>query len=107
MCIIQRCDTRNRIFLSDDHARDLALLEATPPGTLVFWDGETGPKWYGLKGPDFEAAGFRKLFDRQYVMGPRFERRLWYPRPWTRSLEMMLYYKGDSASPATRATMSH
>jgi hypothetical protein len=97
MCIIRRCDTRRRVFFTGDHAHDRALLESSPPGTLVFWDGETGPDWYGLKGPDFEMAGFTKLFDRTYVLGPRFERRLSTRRPWTRPQEMMLYYKPPSA----------
>lgn len=99
MCILTRCDTRHRVYFSDDHAHNLALLEATPSRTLVFWDGETGPNWYGLHGADFEAAGFRRLFDRQYDLGPRFTRRIWYwQQPWNRSQEMMLYYKDDSAS---------
>lgn len=98
MCIIRNCDTRRRVFLSDDHARNLALLETAPPNTLVFWDGETGPNWYGLHAEDFEAAGFRKLFDRHYELRPRFPHRAWYRQPWTRAQEMMLYYKPDDAS---------
>jgi len=100
MCIIQRCDTRNRLTLSGDRARNLAALRATPHGTLVFWDGETGPAWYGLKGADFELAGFTRLFDRKYELGPFFERRLWFSQPWTRTQEMMLYYK-PPGSPQT------
>jgi len=97
MCIIRHCDTRRRIFLTGDLARDRAQLEATPPGTLVFWDGDTGPAWYKLTGSDFEAAGFAKIFDRKYVLGPRFRRRFSFHQPWTRSQEMMLYYKSPSA----------
>ncbi|MBK5188407.1 MAG: hypothetical protein JJD97_09170 [Gemmatimonadaceae bacterium] len=98
MCIIRRCDTRHRVQLSSDHERNMTELAATPPGTLVFWDGETGPNWYGLHAPDFRAAGYRQLFDRKYQLGPRFEKRRWYRSPWTRSQEMALYYKSDSAS---------
>lgn len=104
MCIILRCDTRHRVFFSADHAQNMALLERTPPGTLVFWDGETGPNWYGLHATDFEAAGFRRLFDRHYELRPRFERRRWYSNPWNRAQEMMLYYKDDSASRASAAS---
>lgn len=107
MCIIQHCDTRNRIWLSGDHAHNLALLEATPPGTLVFWDGETGPNWYGLRGPDFEAAGFQRLLDRRYELGPLFERRFWYRQPWKREQEMMLYYKANDASPPSATADAH
>lgn len=96
MCIIRRCDTKDRLTFSGDHAHNIAELETTPPGTLVFWDGETGPNWYGLSAPDFQAAGFRQLFDRRYQLGPRFAKRRWYRQPWTRQQEMMLYYKGDS-----------
>lgn len=107
MCIILRCDTRHRVILSNDHARDIAELVATPPGTLIFWDGETGPNWYGLRAPDFRAAGFRQLFDRRYQLKPRFEKRFWYSEPWTRSQEMLLYYKGDSASSGSPAPDAH
>ena len=93
MCIIRHCDTRRRIFLTGDLARDRAHLEATPPGTLIFWDGDTGPAWYKLTGPDFEAAGFAKIFDRKYVRQPRFPRRTSSRQSWTRPQEMMLYYK--------------
>lgn len=107
MCIILRCDTRHRILLSSDHARDIAELVATPPGTLIFWDGETGPNWYGLSAPDFRAAGFRQLFDRRYQLKPRFEKRFWYSEPWTRSQEMLLYYKSDSASSGSPPPDAH
>jgi hypothetical protein len=96
MCIIRHCDSRRRIFLTGDLARDRAQLEATPPGTLVFWDGETGPEWYKLTATDFEAAGFAKIFDRKYVLGPRFVKRTLTRQSWTRSQEMTLYYKSPS-----------
>ena len=96
MCIIRHCDTRRRIFLTGDLARDRAQLEATPPGTLIFWDGDTGPAWYKLTGSDFEAAGFAKIFDRKYVLEPRFPRRTSSRQSWTRPQEMMLYYKTPS-----------
>lgn len=95
MCISLRCNTRNRLFLSSDSARNLAALSETPSETLVFWDRETGPNWYGLRARDFESAGFHQLFSRHYDLAPRFTTRLWYSAPWSRSQEMMLYYKGD------------
>lgn len=107
MCILLRCDTHDRLIFSGDHAGNVALLAATPPGTLIFWDGDTGPKWYALGAPDFEAAGFTMLFDRRYVLQPRFEHRLWYPQPWTRSQEMMLYYKGERAGDASSPPPPH
>ena len=101
MCIIRQCDTRHRVWLSGDKSSNVALLAATPPGTLVFWDGETGPNWYGLHAPDFLSAGFTELFDKRYDLHPRFPRRLSYPSGWTRSQEMMLFYKYDHPPPAS------
>ena len=95
MCIIRDCDTRHRVWLSNDRAHNMTELSATPPGTLVFWDGETGPDWYGLRAPDFETAGFHQLLDRRYQLAPRFGKRRWYPDPWTRPQEMMLFYKSE------------
>lgn len=97
MCILRRCDTTHRLAFTGDHAHNLALLRATGQGTLVFWDGETGPNWYGLRAADFEAAGFRKLFDQHYELYAEFERRIRYPSPWARSQEMMLYYKSGES----------
>jgi hypothetical protein len=99
MCIIRRCDTRHRLSLSGDKSSNLALLEKTPPGTLIFWDGETGPNWYGLHAPDFQKAGFTELFDKRYELKPRFQRRLWYGNGWTRSQEMSLFYKYQAEPP--------
>lgn len=101
MCIIRRCDTRHRLELSADRAANVALLRATVPGTLVFWDGDTGPSWYQLRATDFEAAGFHRLLDRHYELAPLFERRILYPASWMRSQEMMLYYK--AAEPPSTA----
>ena len=103
MCILRRCDTRHRLVLTGDRAHNLALLRATGPGTLAFWDGETGPGWYGVRGADFEAAGFRKMFDQHYDLYAQFGRRIRYPAPWVRSQEMMLYYKPGEVANAEEA----
>lgn len=97
MCIIRHCDTHNRVYFTGDSASDRAKLVATPPGTLVFWDGETGPAWYKLGAADFDAAGFARIFDRKYELVARFPRRISYSAPWTRSQEMMLYYKAPAS----------
>jgi hypothetical protein len=107
MCIIRKCDTRHRVQLSSDKANNLALLTAMPPGTLVFWDGDTGPNWYGLHAPDFAKAGFTELFDRRYELEPRFTRRLLYGNGWTRSQEMMLFYKYQGTPPASGNVAAH
>jgi hypothetical protein len=106
MCIIRRCDTRRRVSLSGDKSSNLALLEKTPPGTLIFWDKETGPNWYGLHAPDFQKAGFTELFDRQYELQPRFQQRRWYDNGWTRSQEMMLFYKYEG-EPSSNKVAAH
>ncbi|MBO0726134.1 MAG: hypothetical protein J2P52_11085, partial [Blastocatellia bacterium] len=69
-----------------DRERNMALIRQSPPRTLVFWDEETGPKWYGLRTGDFESAGYVLLksqafkleglffkFPRNGVGGPRVQ----------------------------------
>lgn len=73
--------------------QNLDLLRQLPPGTLIFWDGETGPAWYRLTPQDFERAGFRTILSRQYLLTGRL-----LPITWTGSLgarrqSMHLLYK--------------
>ncbi len=60
--------------LSGDRQQNLAILRQLPPETIVFWDDETGPKWYKLDTGDFRAAGFELLLSHQYQLEGRFVR---------------------------------
>ena len=78
---------------SNDHARNLTLLRESPPGTLIFWDGETGPSWYGLRPADFEAAGYIRLRSQAYRLDGLFFHKSWQGHGGPRLEEMHLFYK--------------
>ncbi|MFN0088383.1 MAG: hypothetical protein ACKVX9_23535 [Blastocatellia bacterium] len=74
---------------------NLALIRRAPAQTLVLWDADTGPRFYGLGAEDFEAAGFRPLHAETF----RLEGLL-FPYPWSwnqfggaRVQRMTLLYK--------------
>jgi hypothetical protein len=57
-----------------DREGNLALIRQSPPRTLVFWDDETGPKWYGLRAGDFESAGYVRLKSQAFRLEGLFFR---------------------------------
>jgi hypothetical protein len=57
-----------------DREHNLELIRRSPPRTLVFWDDETGPKWYGLRAGDFESAGYVVLKSQAFKLEGRFFR---------------------------------
>jgi uncharacterized membrane protein len=48
--------------------RLLSLLENAPRGTIVFWDSEIGPNWFGTSAADIEARGYKLLTSRYYSL---------------------------------------
>jgi hypothetical protein len=44
-----------------DRAKDAAFLAAAPHGTLVAWDSDIGPSWYGITGAQIEQIGYTVL----------------------------------------------
>jgi hypothetical protein len=71
MCIRLHCTNDGWFPLSSDTAATLARLRATPPGTVIFWDADLGPSWYGLAAEDFERAGFHPLLARSFTLRGR------------------------------------
>jgi hypothetical protein len=57
-----------------DREHNLELIRQSPPRTLVFWDEETGPKWYGLRAEDFESAGYVVLKSQAFKLEGLFFR---------------------------------
>jgi hypothetical protein len=51
-----------------DHEKNLALLRASPSGTLVMWDDYLGPDWFRMTALDIEAAGYQRLRTQQYAL---------------------------------------
>jgi hypothetical protein len=45
-----------------------ALLEKAPAGTVVFWDNEIGPNWFGTTSAEIEGRGYKLLTSRHYSL---------------------------------------
>jgi hypothetical protein len=50
---------RDRLFSS---------LERGPLGTIVFWDSEIGPAWFGTTSAEIESRGYKLLTSRHYSL---------------------------------------
>ena len=68
MCIQTDNDLSTAPALTEDRERNLAVLRKAPPQTLVFWDDNVGPKWFGLTAQQIQEAGFQILRVRQYTL---------------------------------------
>jgi len=68
MCIQTNNDLSTAPALSEDRERNLNVLQHAPSQTLVFWDDNIGPNWFGLSAQEIQNAGFQLLRVRQYTM---------------------------------------
>ena len=93
MCIRLGCEPDHWLPMSSERARNLDTLRNAPPETLVFWDRDVGPKWYGLSAEDFASVGFRQLFSKSFVLKGRFFRLPWKRHGGPRIQEMHVFYK--------------
>jgi hypothetical protein len=93
MCIQTDNDLSTAPALSEDRERNLQALQNAQPQTLVFWDDDIGPKWFGLSTQDIQNAGFQLLRIRRYTLPGLFLRG--EPGGWqlTRDIELSLLYK--------------
>ncbi len=91
MSILFDRDPRERPRLGDDPGNAEAVLRRQPPGTLVFWDAHTGPRFHGLGASDIERAGYELLRARRYQLRPFLP----YHLPWVENYrqEYFLFYK--------------
>jgi hypothetical protein len=72
MRIVFDRDPRENPVFTGDRERNLELVRQSPGRTLVFWDEETGPKWYQIRANDFESAGFDRLKSQAYRIEGKF-----------------------------------
>jgi hypothetical protein len=93
MPIIFDTDVGDKFYFSPDREQNLVLLREAPKGTLVLWDGQTGPSWYGIKGADIEAAGYTRLRSRNYTLQGYIVKQTWFGFGGPREQEMHLLYK--------------
>jgi hypothetical protein len=52
-----------------DREKLIELLQKAPPGTIVFWDSEIGPSWFGMTSDEIEQRGYQLLLKRRYLLG--------------------------------------
>jgi hypothetical protein len=93
MWIVFDRDQWERPPFTADRERNLALIRQSPPHTLVFWEEETGPKWYGLRAGDFESAGYVRLKSQAFSLEGLFFRLPWNRFGGPRVQHMSLLYK--------------
>jgi hypothetical protein len=77
-----------------------SLLEKAPAGTVVFWDSEIGPTWFGTTAAEIESRGYKVLTSRHYslpalIFPPgRFPWIAWlFPAIPSREIELSLLQK--------------
>src|SRR5258708_3684720 len=68
MCIQTNNDLSTAPALSEDRERNLEVLQDAPRQTLVFWDDDIGPKWFGLSAQEIQSAGFHLLRIRHHAL---------------------------------------
>jgi hypothetical protein len=74
MWVVFDRDSAERPPFTSDREHNLELIRQSPPQTLVFWDDETGPKWYGLRAVDYESAGYVVLKSQAFRLEGLFLR---------------------------------
>jgi hypothetical protein len=74
MWIVFDRDQGEQPAFTTDREHNLELVRQSPRQTLVFWDEETGPKWYGLRAADFESAGYVRLRSQTFRLEGLFFR---------------------------------
>jgi hypothetical protein len=97
MCILFDRDPWERPTLTADKASTIEALRQSPAGTLVFWDGDTGPAWYGITDKDLQEIGYVRLQSRDYQLSGLLRQRWWYHDWGPRKQAMHLFYKQPDA----------
>ncbi|MCI0664925.1 MAG: hypothetical protein L0220_28005, partial [Acidobacteria bacterium] len=82
----------NPVF-NNERIHNLELLRQSPGPTLLFWEEDTGPKWYGMRAEDFESAGYVRLKSQSFRLEGWFFRLPWNRFGGARTQQMHLFYK--------------
>jgi hypothetical protein len=93
MCIQTKRNIIDAPPLTADRERNLRTLRDAPSQTLVFWDDNVGPKWFGLTWREIESAGYQVLRIRQYTLPGLLVRGEIGGWQLTRKIELSLLYK--------------
>jgi hypothetical protein len=109
MCIVADCDPEARQVPQNAPDAALAALAAAPPGTIVFWDDDAGPSFFGVTGSQIMAQGYTLLRTHVDTMpgllskwwpGGTLPVRLRWWQPPLRTERVWLMYKDASPSAA-------
>lgn len=92
-CILFGRDPWENPEWTHNREQDLELLRNSPAGTLVVWDQRIGPKWFGLESADFEEAGYRRLYSREFQLHGHLVNRSWFGYGGPRHQTYYLLYK--------------
>ncbi len=76
-----------------DREHNLKLLRELPSGTLVVWDGRTGPNWYTLTANDIESAGYKRIYTKHFLLNGSLIKFPVWRFAQIRHQEMYLLYK--------------
>lgn len=93
MCIALGRDPLENVTFTGNRAADLEALRRAGPGTLVFWEEDTGPAWHGLTAADIESTGFTRLRSQTYVLDGWLHESRWLFGWPPRVQQMHLLYK--------------
>ncbi len=93
MCMLLNGDPWQNEFFTQDAAKNRQLMQAMPPGTLVFWDMKSGPRWTEVKIEDFLANGFVLLHEESAVLRGYLIPRAYFGVGGPREQRMALLYK--------------
>jgi hypothetical protein len=93
MCIQTNNDLSTAPALSENRERNLQVLQQAPPQTLVFWDDNIGPKWFGLSAQEIQNSGFQLLRVRHYTLPGLIVSGQIGGWQLTRNIELSLLYK--------------
>jgi hypothetical protein len=67
MCIVLKRNLKDSPP-TGDREKLFARLEKAPAGTVVFWDSEIGPNWFGTTSGEIEGRGYKVLTSRHYSL---------------------------------------
>lgn len=93
MCIQTGNDFSTAPALTENRERNVQLLQQAPSQTLVFWDDNLGPKWFGLTAPEIQSLGYQILRTRRYTLPGVIAGSEFAGRKLGREIELSLLYK--------------
>jgi hypothetical protein len=80
-------------LFKDNRERNLELIRLSSAKTLIFWDNDVGPKWFGIDERDFESAGFSRLKSQTFNLKGNFFTLSRSGYGGVRNLRLHLFYK--------------